>query len=340
MVTFRSVGKSMHILSAYLGRGQRVALVGLLVGCALVSAEAVLAQPYPTRPIRQIIPYAPAGALDIIARIMAPQLAERLGQSVVVDNRPGAGAIIGTQAFAQAAPDGYTIMTANIAHGANPFLHKELPYNTANDFVPVALVAILPNVLVTHPSVPAKSVQEFIALAKAKSGGLTYGSAGIGSINHLTMALFANLTKIDVVHVPYKGGGPLITDLLAGHVQTAFTTIPPALSYVKGGQLRVLGITSPSVTLPNVPLVSESGVPGFDVSDWHGILAPAGTPPAIVQRLNREINAVLSEREVRERIEGLGATVGGGPPDRLGKLIKDQLALWGKAIPEAGIQAK
>ena len=209
-----------------------------------LAAQAVLAQDksaYPARPIRYVLPYAVGGGVDILGRIVAQRLSERLGQQIVVDNRPGASAIIGSEILVRSAPDGYTIMTANIAHGANPYLVKKLPYDTAKDFAPVTLMALLPSVLVIHPSVPARSVKEFIALAKSKPGSLTYGTAGSGSANHLTMELFKVSTGTDIIHVPYKGGGPAVIDLLAGQIHAIFLTVPPALPHVKAGELLALG---------------------------------------------------------------------------------------------------
>lgn len=340
------VAKSIYVMIARIDIRSSTALPmvfgALLVGGSLTSAHEAFAQTYPSKSIRHIIPYAPGGALDIIARIMAPRLAERVGQQVIVDNRPGAGSMIGSEMLVRASADGYTIMTANIAHGANPYLHKKMPYDTTKDFAPVALIALLPNLLLTHPSVPAQSAKDLIALAKAHPGQLTYASAGNGSTNHLTMALFADVTKIDVVHVPYKGGGPAVVDLVAGHVKIAFVTIPPTLSYVKDGRLRALGISGArrSVTMPDTPTLIEAGISDFDVSDWHGVLAPAGVPRTVIERLNKEINAILLEPEVRSRIEGLGAEVSGGPPERLQDLIQGQLALWGKVIVKAGIRVE
>lgn len=320
----------------------RTGCCALLVCCALTNPNEGWAQSYPSKLIRHIIPYSSGGSVDIVARIMAPPLAGRLGQQVVVDNRPGGSAIIASELLARAPADGYTIMTANIAHGANPYLHRKLPYDTTKDFVPVALIALIPNLLLTHPSVPVRSVKELIALAKTRPGQLTYGSAGIGTVNHLTMALFAKVTKTDFIHVPYKGGGPLVTDLVAGHIDIAFVGIPPTLSYVKAGRLRALAISSisnkRSPTMPQIPTMAEAGVPDFEVSDWHGVLAPAGTPRPVIERLNKEINAVLAEADVRERIEGLGAEVGGGSPEHLAKLIERELALWGRVM--AGFRAE
>jgi tripartite-type tricarboxylate transporter receptor subunit TctC len=317
---------------------QRPLLVALLLALGIGNASG---QTYPAKPIRFIIPYAVGGGTDILGRIVAQRLTQRLGQQVLVDNRPGAGAILGSSILAQSNPDGYTMMTANIAHGANPFLHRKLPYDTLRDFVPVTLMAVLPSVLATHPSVPARSVQDFIAYAKANPGKLTYGTAGVGSANHLTMELFKVTTATDIVHVAYKGGGPAMQDLLGGQVKAMFITVPPVLPQVKAGKLLALGISSAqrSSALPDVPTVIEAGVPGFEVYEWQGIVVPRGTPPAIVQRLNREIVAVLDLPEVRDRISGLGAIVVAGSAEAFEQHIRKELALWQRVIGAAGIRA-
>ncbi len=304
-------------------------------------ASAQAAETYPVKPIRYIIPYATGGGTDILGRILAQKLSERIGQQVLVDNRPGAGSIVGSELLVKAPPDGYTMMTANIAHGANPYLHKTLPYNTARDFTPVALLALLPSVLVVHPSVPARSVKEFIALAKSKPGQLSYGTAGSGSANHLTMELFKVVTGTNIVHIPYKGGGPAGVDLVAGQIQAMFITVPPSLAYVRAGRLRALGLSGKkrSGALPDTPTVIEAGVPGFEVYEWQGVVVPLATPQPVVDRLNREINAVLELPDVRERIVGLGADVAGGSAAQFAEHIRKELELWRKAISQAGIGA-
>ena len=320
------------------GRLLRSVSIALLIVAGTGNA---LAQTYPSKPIRFIIPYAVGGGTDILGRIVAQRLTERLGQQVLVDNRPGAGSILGSSILAQSNPDGYTMMTANIAHGANPYLHKKLPYDTVRDFVPVTLMAVLPSVLATHPSVPARSVKEFIAFATANPGKLAYGTAGIGSANHLTMELFKITTKTDIVHIAYKGGGPAMQDLLGGQVKAMFITVPPVLPQVKAGKLLALGISSAqrSAALPEVPTVIEAGVPGFEVYEWQGIVLPRGTPREIVQRLNKEIVAVLGLPEVRERISGLGAIVVANSPEAFEEHIRKELALWQRVINAAGIRA-
>ena len=310
---------------------------------AAIAVQAALAQApdaYPSRPIRLIIPYAPAGATDIVGRIVAQKLTERLSQQVLVDNRPGAGAIIGTEILAKSAPDGYTMMSANIAHGANPYLHKKLPYDTVKDFAPVTLMVVVPMVLIVHPSLPVRSVPEFVALAKSKPGELTYGTAGIGSANHLAMELFKSSTGTNIIHIPYKGGGPAVVDLVAGQITAMFSTIAMAVPYVKGGKLRAYGISSTkrSAALPDVPTVSEAGISGAELNEWQGILVPAGTPRTAIDILHRETAAVLGIADVRERIAGLGADVAASTPAQFAEHIRKELDIWGKVIKQSGIQ--
>ena len=314
---------------------------------AAIAAQAASAQDksapdsFPNRPLRLIIPYAPAGATDIVGRIVAQKLTERLNQQVVVDNRPGAGAIIGSEILAKSAPDGYTMMSANIAHGANPYLHKKLPYDTVKDFAPVTLMVVVPMVLIVHPSVPARSVPEFVALAKAKPGQLTYGTAGSGSANHLAMELFKVSTGTNIIHIPYKGGGPAVVDLVAGQITAMFSTVAMAAPYVKGGKLRGFGISSTkrSAALPDVPTVAEAGISGAELHEWQGIIVPAGTPKAAIDTLHREIVAVLGLADVRERIAGLGAEVAASTPAQFAEHIRNELTVWGKVIEQSGIQA-
>ena len=301
---------------------------------AVVLPGGALAQPYPNKAIRFIVPYAPGGSVDIVSRVIAPKLAESFGQQVVVDNRPGAGAIIGTNLLAKSAPDGYTILMADIALGANPALHSKLPYNTPEDFAPVTLVALLPSILVVHPSLPVKSVKELIALARSKAGQLNYSTAGAGSMNYLATELFKSQTGTDIVHIPYQSGGQALTALLSGQVQLVITTVPPVLPYIKAGRVRYLAVsgTKRMTMLPDAPTFAEAGMPAFDVYLWQAVVAPAGTPSEIITRLNADINRVLAIAEIRERIAGLGADVVGGTPERLTDFIKAEIARWSKAI--------
>jgi len=318
--------------------GRRLAGLLLAAGLGCASAGIVTAQTYPSKPIRFIAPYAVGGGVDIVCRVLAPKLSESLGQQMVVENRPGAGAIIGSEALVKSAPDGYTIMMANIAHGANPALHSKLPYDTLRDFASVTLVALLPSILVVHPSLPVKSTRDLLAFGKSRPGQLNYGSAGTGSANHLTMELFKNATGMEAAHVPYKGGGPALIDLLGGQIPMMFITIPPAIAHVKAGRLRALAVSGVrrSPILPEVPTVAETGIKGFQVYEWQGVVAPAGTPKEIVARLNAEFNRALTAPDVKERIAGLGAEIAGGTPEQLTDHVKSEIALWTRVLKSAG----
>jgi tripartite-type tricarboxylate transporter receptor subunit TctC len=292
------------------------------------------AQPYPSKAIRFIVPYAAGGATDIITRVVSPRLADGLNQQIVVENRPGAGAIIGTSLLAKSPADGYTLMMAEIAHGANPALHSKLPYDTTKDFTPVSLVALLPTILVVHPSLPVKSVKQLVALAKARPGQLSYSSSGVGSANFLATELFKSEMGLDVVHIPYQGGGQAIVSVVSGEAQMLFVTVPPALPHVKSGRVRVLALTGAKriAALPDVPTIAEAGIPGFEISLWVGVLAPAGTPESVVTRLHGEIVRALAVPDVRERIAGLGAEVVGSTPQELDRYIRAEIARWSKVI--------
>ena len=297
-------------------------------------ASSATAQTFPSRPIRFLVPFAAGGATDITSRVIAPRLGDRLGQQVVVDNRPGAGSIVGTQILARSTPDGHTIMLAEIAFGANPALHSKLPYDTRKDFAPVILVALMPTILVVPPTLPAKSVAELIALAKTKPGGLNYSSSGIGSANFLAAELFKSKTGTDVVHVPFQGGGQAIAGVISGQAQMLFTTMPPSLPQVRAGKLRAIAIahSQRSPLLPDVPTTAEAGLPGFEVALWVGVLAPAGTPAPVITRLNSDIQHVLDIADVRSRIGNLGADIVGGAPQVLAKYIDAELKRWAATI--------
>lgn len=316
---------------------RRVAALCAAATIGLLSSTAI-AQTYPVKPVRFIAPYAVGGGVDIVSRLIAARLSESLGQQVVVDNRPGAGAIIGSEVLAKSAPDGHTIMMANIAHGANPALHSKLPYDTMKDFASVTLVALLPSILVVHPSLPVKSTRDLLAFARSRPGQLNYGSAGLGSANHLTMEMFKSATGLAAVHIAYKGGGPALTDLLGGQIPMMFITIPPAIPHVRAGKLRALAVSSAkrAAILPDVPTVAETGVPGFEVYEWQGVVAPAGTPKEVVAKLNVEINRVLALPDVREKIAGLGADIVGSTPEQLTDHIKAEIARWTKVLKSSG----
>jgi tripartite-type tricarboxylate transporter receptor subunit TctC len=296
------------------------------------------AQNYPAKPIKMIVPYAPGGGVDILGRITASRLSERLGVQVVVENRGGAGTVIGTDAVVKSAPDGYTLLFANPALSANPALNDKLPYDTLKQLAPVVMVAASYNVLVVHPSLPVKTVRELVALAKSKPGQLNYASAGEGSAIYLAMAMFQSAAGIDVVHIPYKGAGPAMIDVVGGQVPMMFIASPPAVTYVNAGKLRGLGVSGIKrlAVLPDIPTIAESGYRGFEVNNWYGVLAPAETPGTIVARLNSEINAVIATADVKERIAALGAEPAGGPAEQFGQRLRDEIALWRKVFARSG----
>jgi len=312
-----------------------VARTSALTAALLVSASA--AEDYPARPIRLIVPHAAGGSNDILARALIPRLTEILGQPIVVDNRGGAGGIIGTGLVAKAAPDGYTLLLADAPHGANPALYRKMPYDTLRDFASISLVALMPSLLIVHPSVPTASTVDLIALAKARPGQLNCGSAGIGSSIYLTMVLLINRTGINISHVPYKSGAPALTDLIAGQTQMQFVNLPPALQHVKAGRVKALGVTSlkRAASLPEVPPIAETGVPGFEDQQWQGVLGPAHLPRVIVNKLNGALVNVMAQQEVRSRLTGMGAEVLASSPERLAEFVKTQVERWSQVITPA-----
>jgi tripartite-type tricarboxylate transporter receptor subunit TctC len=306
-----------------------------------IYAGSAASQNYPARPIRIVIPFAVGGSTDVVFRILAPRLSENLGQQVVIDNRPGGAATIGMDQVAKSPPDGYTLGVANLSFGANPFVLSKMPFDTEKDLVPVSLVTLVPMVLSVHPSVPARSVKELIALAKARPGSLNYGSAGNVSANHLATELFKYMTGTDIVHVPYKGGGPAVISIVGGETAILFATIPSAVQHFKSGRLIGLGVSTPKrdPTLPDIPTVAEAGVPGYEVYEWQGVVAPAGTPSAVINRLHQEIVKTLALPDMKERFAGVGAQAVGSTPDQLAAFIKKELAVWSKVVKTAGIHA-
>ena len=305
---------------------------------ALLFAAAAGAQDYPARPIRVVVPFPPGGGTDLMARTVVQKLGESLGATVVVDNRGGAGGTIGTDLVAKAPPDGYTLVVVSGSHAINPSLYPKLPYDSVRDFAPVTMLTSGPGLLVVHPSVPARTVKEFIALARSRPGQLHYASAGIGTPPHLAGELFKTMTGADIVHVPYKGNGPAYTDLIGGHVSVMFPTIPTAIPHVRTGKLRALGVTTRSRTAiaPELPTLSESGVPGYDVSSWYGLLAPAGTPAAVVARLQREIAKVLRLPDISEKLTAQGLDLVGNTPEAFAGVIQSEIAKWAKVVKASG----
>jgi tripartite-type tricarboxylate transporter receptor subunit TctC len=314
--------------------------------CALVAlaiSAAAHAQVYPSKPIRMIVAYPPGGGTDIVGRMVAQKLGETLGQNVVVENRGGASGNIGTEIAARAAPDGYTVLMGNVAPNAiNVSLFRSLPFDPVADFAPVSLVASTPNILVVHPSTPARTVKEVIALARARPGTLNFASAGVGSSSHLAGELFRVLAGADIVHVPYKGAGPAMVDVLSGQVQLYFATMPAAMPHVKSGKLVPIAVTSArrSPALPELPTIAESGVAGYEASTWYGLLAPAHTPGPAVARLHEGILKILGEAELRERLTDQGFEPVGDSPQEFAAYIRSEIAKWGKVIRDAGIRSE
>jgi tripartite-type tricarboxylate transporter receptor subunit TctC len=311
----------------------------LAVAAALGAVGGAQAQDYPVRAIRIVVPSSPGGGTDILARQIAVKLTERWGQQVIVDNRPGAGQMIGLELVAKAAPDGYTLVMAATPLAVNTVLFKKVPYDPLRDFAPVTQVAAMPNLLVAHPALPARTIKQVIALAKARPGELTYSSSGIGTGPHLSMELFNAMAGVKIEHVPYKGTSPAMVDTISGHVQMLMSTLLPPLPHLKPGRLRALGVTSAArlASLPDVPTVAEGGVPGYEVVGWYGMAAPANTPRAIVAKLHSEIAAILQAPETREKLAAEGADPVGSTPEQFGAFIKAEIEKWGKVVKTAGI---
>jgi tripartite-type tricarboxylate transporter receptor subunit TctC len=303
-------------------------------------AGAAFAQ-YPNKPIRLIVPFPPGGSNDIMARMMATQLGEKLGQSVVIENKGGAGGILGTEFVAKAAPDGYTVLLISIAYAFAPALYKTLPYDPLTALAPITIVGRGPSALVVHPSVPANTVQELIALAKKNPGKLNYASAGVGSFQHLSCALFVSQAGIDVVHVPYKGGGPAMADVMGGQAQIVMPSLIQVVPHIKSGRLKALGTsgTKRSTILPDVPTIAET-LPGYESQNWWGLMVPAATPKPIVDRLYTATSEVLQSRETAKRMETEGAETVRMTPPEFGRFIAAELTKWGKVAREVGIQAE
>jgi tripartite-type tricarboxylate transporter receptor subunit TctC len=305
--------------------------------CTLVTAAPALAQDYPTRPIRMVVPFAPGGSTDILARLISKQLHERLGQPVVVENRAGGGGHIGADHVAKAAPDGYVLLTAGIPQAIGMTLFKNVPYQLDRDLAPITLLATFPSVIAVHPSLPVKTVKDLIALARARPGELNYG-ANPGSPNHLAIELLNVMGKVKTVHIPYKGAGPVVTDLVAGHLHMASMGLPSAMSMVQAGRLRPIAVTSATrfAGLPDVPTVQESGVPDYEVTSWYGVFAPAKTPPALIKRLHTEITAGLKAPEVVERLKTLGAEPSGAGPEEFHRLVVSEIKKWAEVVKASG----
>ena len=300
------------------------------------------AQNFATRTIRIIVPYAPGGSTDVVFRLLAPRLSEDLGQTVVVDNRPGGSSTIGLDLAAKSPPDGHTWGTPNITFGANPSLMKKMPFDSEKDLVPVSQVTVVTMVLSLHPSVPARSVKQLIVLAKARPGELNFSSAGNASANHLATAKFMYMSGTNLTHVPYQGGGPAVISLLSGETSILFATIPSSIQHIQSGRLRGLAVSRAqrNPALPDVPTVAEAGVPGYEAIEWNGVMVPAGTPPAVVRRIHQALSKVLTAPAMKERIVGVGAEVVGSSPEEFTAFIKSEFSAWAKVIKETGIKVE
>lgn len=307
-----------------------------------VLSPAVHAADYPTKTVRMVIAFSPGGPSDILSRLVGAKLSERMGQPFVFDNRPGAGGNVAGEIVATSPADGYTLMIANNSVlAANISLYKKMTFNPGKDLVPVVWVASQPNILVVHPSVPAKSVQELVSYLKSQPGKLNYASSGSGAAAHLAGELFKSMTKTDMVHIPFKGAAPAITDVLAGRSQMIFATALSVKAYIDANRLRPLGVTTLKrmQTIPNLPTIAESGVPGFEASTWHGLVAVAGTPRPVLAKLNAEVNAVLKDPQVSKFLEGQGAIIEGGTPEKFAAHIKSEIPKWAKVIKDSGARA-
>jgi len=319
----------------------RALLLSAGIAVVVLGGGAASAQQYPSKAIRFVLPFPPGGGTDTLARIVGQRLGEILGQTMVLDNRPGAGANIGAEIGAHAVPDGYTLTMGNVAHAINMTLYTRPGYDLVKDFAPITLLASTPNILVVHPSVAAKSVQELIALAKAKPGQLNYASSGSGSSAHLAAELFKSMAGVNLTHVPYKGGGPAVTSLVGGETVVGFATAPSVLQQIKSNRLRGLAVTTLKRTAaaPELPTIAESGVPNYDANTWYGALAPAKTATPIVTRLHAEFVKIMQSADILERIAVLGYEASTNSPQEFAAYIKAEIAKWGKVVKATGIRA-
>ena len=317
-----------------------------VLGAAMLLAAPFVAQPviaqggYPSKPIRWIVPWPPGGGADVLSRMLSPKLSETLKQQIVIDNRGGAAGNIGAEAAAKSPPDGHTIVFAySGTHAINPSIYSRMPFKES-DFAPIILLSSVPQVLVVHPSLPVKNVKELVALAKKRPGQLTYGSSGNGAFNHLTGALFANMAKIDIVHVPYKGGGPAAVALLSGEITMILGEPASIVGFVKAGKVRALAVTGEkrALGMPELPTMAEAGIPGYAATSWNGMLAPAGVPAPIIKRLNEEFNRIISEPEMKKRMLGSGYEPVGGSPGKFGEHIHAEIAKWAPVVKATGVR--
>jgi tripartite-type tricarboxylate transporter receptor subunit TctC len=312
-----------------------------IAAAMMLSAAAASAQPaWPAKPVQFITGFPPGGATDTVARLVAAKLSERLGQQVIVDNRPGAGSNIGTAAAAKAPPDGYTIFLGTVANSINETLYKKLPFDFRKELAPVVLLVKLPNLVVVPADSPIKSVADLVAAAKQQPGKINFGSAGQGTSSHMSGAMFGMMAGIDIVHVPYRGTSPALNDLLGGRLDMMFDNLPAMLPHVQSGKLRALAVSTAdrAVALPDIPTMQEAGIAGFESASWSGIIVPAGTPKEIVERLNRETNAALGSPDLSARLQDLGYRIEGGRPEDFGRFIAAEIDKWGKVVKETGVE--
>ena len=309
----------------------------VLLGFVLIPVFAAYAQDYPSRPVRMVDPFSPGGATDILARITAQKLADRMGRPVLVENRAGGGGHIGAEAVARSAPDGYTLLVAGVPHAIGMTLYAKLGYDLAKDLAPITQMATFPSLIVVHPSLPVKNMKELIALARARPGELNFG-ANPGSPNHLAIELVNAMGKVKLAFVGYKGAAPAVTDVVAGQIQVVSAGFPSVIGYVRAGRLRPIAVTSQarSPVLPDVPTVNESGLPGYNVTSWYGLFAPPGTPAAIVDKLNAEMAAVLKAPDVTERLAAMGAQAAPTTPDEFGRIVRSEIARWAPVVKASG----
>ena len=313
----------------------------MILALGTLASHAALAQAYPAKPVRLVVPFPPGGSTDIVARIVAQKLSDRLGQQVVVENRGGAGGTIGAEAVAKAPPDGYTLVVGTTStHAVAPSVYGKIGYDPVKDFAPISLIAVTPYLLVVNPSVNVKSLQEFVGYVKARPGKLNYASAGTGSTTHLAMEMLKSAAGLYIVHIPYNGNGPAGTAVIAGQVEILFGSLPAVLPHAKSGRVRPLAVGTPkrSPSLPDVPTVAESGFPGFDASLWLAIMAPAGTPAPIVDRLQREIHAVIASPDTADALNKAGAEPITSTPAELAAMVKDGVEKYGKVVKQAGVK--
>ncbi|HET7401421.1 MAG TPA: tripartite tricarboxylate transporter substrate binding protein [Usitatibacter sp.] len=317
-------------------------MLAFLAAWIAVQAGPACAQAYPARPIKIVVPYPPGGFNDTLGRTLAQKFSDAWGQTALVENKPGGNTLIGSDYVAKSAPDGYTLLVVAFPFAVTPSLIKDMPYDTLRDFAPVVLAAQSPNLLVVNPQLPVKSVGELIALAKAQPGKLSYASTGNGSSNHISMELFKSLAGVDIVHVPYKGSAPAVSDLMGGQVQLMFDNLPNVLPQVKAGRLRALATSGTARTplAPDLPTVAEAGVPGYEVMVWFGLVAPARTPREVVEKLNAEVKRILAMPDVRERFQAQGVEPVGSTPEQFGEHIRAQMSKWAKVVKEAGVVAE